>query len=165
MYTWVTTFFMCVLLFSSPHLYPDLSRRKCSNGSVFPGEPSGADDPLWQTGEQEGDRLFVHLQGGPGCAAAWGGGVSCQGEEGKVFKSNKTHSTSLRLDLSIFVNQEHGLTLSSQPFLDLWPFKGEAKSPLSSFHRLHFRLNCEQLKNYLNSLSRPEEVWWSSVLP
>lgn len=61
---------MCVSLFSSLHLHPDLSRRKRSHGSVFPGQPGGADDPLWQAGEQEGDRLFVHLQGRPGCAAA-----------------------------------------------------------------------------------------------
>lgn len=80
---------VCVLLFSPPHLHPDAPRRKCSDGSVFPGEPCGADDPLWQAGEQEGDRLFVHLQGRPGRAVAGGGSFSCQGEEAKCLRDTK----------------------------------------------------------------------------
>lgn len=79
-------FCLCLFLFS-PHLHPDALRRKCSNGSVFPREPSRADDPLWQVGEQEGHWLFVHLQRRTGCAAAWGSGFSCQGEQNNYFLS------------------------------------------------------------------------------
>lgn len=64
-------------------------RRKCSDGSVFPGKPGRADDPLRQAGEQEGDRLFVHVQGRAGRAAARGGHFSCQGGERKRWRKQK----------------------------------------------------------------------------
>lgn len=113
----LSNYFLFIYFFSMCVCYCYVPRRKCSNGSVFPGEPSGPDDPLWQVGEQEGDWLFVHLQGRTGRATAWGGSFSCQGEEGKVAWRHKTHSTSGRqLDLSIFVHQEDSLTQLFQTF-------------------------------------------------